>query len=183
MTAPYDYSAYSAMDPHVLQMADLGSGYWGAGTNSYTPLGGLQSYPPLSTGPDGDYATAPTAYPVPPVSVTPSTTTSAEVLEIGKSSVTQYASVPAIPASTGDALSAMYPPAGVWSGYPGYMPPDDKTSAPGGSSGYPGIPLPYSFPDGSDLNHAPFYHPSTQPHPLGVSQACLCRTKFAITII
>lgn len=34
MAAPYDYSAYSAMDPHILQMADIGAGYWGAGKPS-----------------------------------------------------------------------------------------------------------------------------------------------------
>ncbi|KAJ1373371.1 hypothetical protein KIN20_035748 [Parelaphostrongylus tenuis] len=58
MTAPYDYSAYSAMDPHVLQMADISAGYWGTGAPPYTPLGGLPPYPPLSSGTESDY-TAP----------------------------------------------------------------------------------------------------------------------------
>ncbi|KAJ1373370.1 hypothetical protein KIN20_035747 [Parelaphostrongylus tenuis] len=56
----------------------------------------------------------------------------------------------------------MYQPPTVWPGYPGYMPADDKTSAPGASSAYPSLPLPYPFADSSDLSHSPFYHTHTQ---------------------
>ncbi|CAJ0595222.1 unnamed protein product [Cylicocyclus nassatus] len=161
MTAPYDYSAYSAMDPHVLQMADIGAGYWGAGAPPYAPLGGLPHYPPLSAGTETDYAaSAPTAYPtpvVPPVSSS-SGTGSSDVLEIGKSNVQPYASQVANPVVSSDALSAMYQPPTVWPGYPGYMAPDDKAATtPGASSAYPTLPLPYAFPDGSDLGHTSFY--------------------------
>lgn len=172
MAAPYDYSAYSAMDPHILQMADIGAGYWGAGTPSYAPLGGLPTYPPLSSGADVDYSAPAAAYPspvVPPVSAAAAATAtsgaagSSDVLEIGKSSVQQqYPSTTTNPPVSADALSAMYQQPTVWPGYPAYMPPDDKTSAPGASSAYPALPLPYPFPDGSDLNHASFYHNPTQ---------------------
>ncbi|KAL6732986.1 hypothetical protein Aduo_003684 [Ancylostoma duodenale] len=160
MTAPYDYSAYSAMDPHVLQMADIGAGYWSAGTPSYAPLGGLPHYPPLSSGTETDYVAAPAAYPspvVPPVSAS-NGTGSSDVLEIGKSNMQSYVTPTSNPAVSSDALSAMYPPPTVWPTYPGYMPPDDKAATtPGASSAYPTLPLPYPFPDGSDLGHASFY--------------------------
>ncbi|KAK6017890.1 hypothetical protein OSTOST_16579, partial [Ostertagia ostertagi] len=167
MAAPYDYSAYSAMDPHVLQMADISAGYWGAGTPSYAPLGGLPPYPPLCSGTDVDYITPPAAYPspvVPPVtSATPvNATGSSDVLEIGKSNVQPYAPPTTNPTVSSDALSVMYQQPTVWPGYPGYMPPDDKTSAPGASSAYPALPLPYPFPDSSDLSHPSFYHNPTQ---------------------
>ena len=36
--------------------------------------------------------------------------------------------------------------------------PDDKVATtPGASSAYPTLPLPYAFPDGSDLSHTSFY--------------------------
>ncbi|KHJ92814.1 Helix-loop-helix DNA-binding domain protein [Oesophagostomum dentatum] len=156
MAAPYDYSTYSAMDPHVLQMADIGAGYWGAaGTPSYAPLGGLPHYPPLSSGTEAEYTTTPAAYPspvVPPVSASNGSGTS-DVLEIGK----PYPSPSTNPVVSTDALTAMYQPPSVWPGYPGYMPPDDKVATtPGASNAYP-LPLPYPFPDGSDLGHTSFY--------------------------
>ncbi|VDM83202.1 unnamed protein product [Strongylus vulgaris] len=123
MAAPYDYSAYSAMDPHVLQMADIGAGYWGAGAPTYAPLGGLPHYPPLSSGTEADYASAPAAYPspvVPPVS-TSNGTGSSDVLEIGKSNVPPYVAQTSNSAVSSDALTAMYQPPTVWPGYPGYM--------------------------------------------------------------
>ncbi|VDM61571.1 unnamed protein product [Angiostrongylus costaricensis] len=159
MTAPYDYTAYSAMDPHVLQMADISAGYWGTGAPSYAPLGGLPPYPTLTAGTESDY-TAPAAYPspvVPTVSAANGGAGSSDVLEIGKPNVPPYTAPATNPAVSSDALSAMYQPPTVWPGYPGYMPTDDKTSAPGASSGYPSLPLPYPFADGSDLGHTPFY--------------------------
>ncbi|XGW25112.1 hypothetical protein V3C99_006488 [Haemonchus contortus] len=163
MAAPYDYSAYSAMDPHVLQMADISAGYWGAGAPTYAPLGGLPPYPPLCSGADVDYAAPPAAYPspvVPPVtSATPTNVTgSTDVLEIGK----PYVAPTTNPAVSSDALSAMYQQPAVWPGYPGYMPPDDKAATPGASTAYPALPLPYPFPDSADLSHPSFYHNPTQ---------------------
>ncbi|EYC40264.1 hypothetical protein Y032_0622g759 [Ancylostoma ceylanicum] len=167
MTTPYDYSAYSAMDPHVLQMADIGAGYWGTGAPSYAPLGGLPHYPPLSSGTETDYVAAPAAYPspvVPPVSAS-NGTGSSDVLEIGKSNVQSYVTPTSNPAVSSDALSAMYPPPTVWPAYPGYMPPDDKAATtPGASTAYPTLPLPYAFPDGSDLGHTSFYPTQGLPY-------------------
>ncbi|KAK5979690.1 hypothetical protein GCK32_019728 [Trichostrongylus colubriformis] len=126
MASPYDYSAYSAMDPHVLQMADISAGYWGAGAPSYAPLGGLPPYPSLCSGTDVDYSAPPAAYPspvVPPVtSAAPvNVTGSTDVLEIGKSNVQPYVPPTTNPAVSSEALTAMYQPPTVWPGYPGYM--------------------------------------------------------------
>ncbi|VDL79497.1 unnamed protein product [Nippostrongylus brasiliensis] len=164
MAAPYDYSTYSAMDPHVLQMADIGAGYWGAGAPSYPPLDGLPSYPPLTAGAEVGYSTGlPAGYPstvVPPVSTAATSTNgagSSDVLEIGKSSVPPYPTSTANTAAPTDALTAMYQQPTVWPTYPGYMPGDEKSSTPGGSTAYPTLPLPYPFQDGSDLSHPAFY--------------------------
>lgn len=63
------------------------------GTPSYAPLGGLPTYPPLSSGADVDYSAPAAAYPspvVPPVSAAAAATAtsgaagSSDVLEIGK---------------------------------------------------------------------------------------------------